>query len=130
MKIINAKVKWPSGKIINTEYGQRINVVLISDEGEEIKLWGNPGDQIGQLKKGENVQLLKDEKGKLKLIDNSIDEDPDPVQTHSPASGEMLTQGKKLAECVELMNSLLPQYKNEPELITKLGTSLFIQLNK
>ena len=41
--VINATVKYPSREV-NTRYGRRANVVLVSDNGEEIRQWGNPDD--------------------------------------------------------------------------------------
>lgn len=66
--LISGKVKYAAGQPRQTQYGERINVVIArGDGGEDIKLWGNPGDVIAHLRKGEAVQLMHDGKG-YKLV--------------------------------------------------------------
>ncbi|MBW4474748.1 MAG: hypothetical protein KME45_30870 [Stenomitos rutilans HA7619-LM2] len=66
--LISGKVKYAAGHPKQTQYGERINVVISRlDGGEDIKLWGNPGDAIAHLRKGEDVSLLHDGKG-YKLV--------------------------------------------------------------
>jgi len=69
-------VKFSAGKVFETQYGQRINCVVSLANGEETKLWGNPDDSaLLALKKGQQVQLMKDQKG-YKLISEATPEQP------------------------------------------------------
>jgi hypothetical protein len=57
-------VKYAAGPARETKNGPRINVVVTLAEGEETKLWGDPGDpNLTPLKKGNAVQLVKNAKG-------------------------------------------------------------------
>ena len=87
-------VKFSAGKVFETQYGSRINAVVVLPTGEEIKLWGSPGDAaLTALKKGEQVQLLKDQKG-FKLVADTPAETPQaPVApTNSNGNGKRLAQ--------------------------------------
>lgn len=66
----SATVKY-SARLIETQYGQRYNAVVVIDEtGEEIKLWGNHNSDVSFLQKGENVTLV-DIDGKWKMTSNT-----------------------------------------------------------
>ncbi len=58
--LVEAVVKYPARNPIDTQYGERINVVVTTPEGEQIKLWGKPGEEIANLKKGQKVVLARD----------------------------------------------------------------------
>jgi len=86
-------VKFSAGKVFETQYGQRINCVISLTNGEEAKLWGNPDDTaLLSLKKGQQVQLMKDQKG-FKLVAEAT---PEPSQaspqTSSGSNGKRLPQ--------------------------------------
>jgi hypothetical protein len=89
LTIHTATVKFPAGKTFTTQYGDRVNAVLIIPAtGEEIKLWGNPGDPtLSALKKGQQVAVAQDQKG-WKLINT-------PPAAESPAS-EKPTQQRSI----------------------------------
>lgn len=55
-------MKFPAQQPRDTQYGPRINVVITLDGGKEVKLWGNPGDTIANLRKGQPVSLMQDGK--------------------------------------------------------------------
>lgn len=87
-------VKFAAGKVFNTTYGERINTVVALQNGEEIKLWGSPGDSaLLSLKKGQAVRLTDAGKGwKLML---SVEEESTalaPVVGHP----QQTTQSTKL----------------------------------
>lgn len=83
LTVHTATVKFPAGKTFTTQYGDRVNAVLVIPQtGEEIKLWGNPGDPaLTALKKGQQVAVVQDQKG-WKLLNVPPTED-----TPAPGNG-------------------------------------------
>jgi hypothetical protein len=73
LNIIQGTVKYAAGPARETKNGPRINVVVTLPDGEETKLWGDPGDpSLTPLKKGNAVQLVKNAKGTgYSLLDKS-----------------------------------------------------------
>ena len=80
LTVQTATVKFPAGKTFTTQYGDRVNAVLvIPATGEEVKLWGNPGDPaLTALKKGQQVAIAQDQKG-WKLLNTPLSEDSHPA---------------------------------------------------
>lgn len=70
--LTHATVKFPAGRVVETQYGDRINVVFTpTNGGEDIKLWGKPDDpRLTSLKRGNPVQLIHDGKG-YKLLETA-----------------------------------------------------------
>lgn len=76
-------VKYPSQD--PRQYGERmrINIVVSSDNGQELKVWGDPGAPISFLKKGDRVQLVQGPRQSWDVVfDNS------QQQTMPPASSQ------------------------------------------
>jgi hypothetical protein len=73
LNIIQGTVKYAAGPPRETKNGPRINVLVTLADGEETKLWGDPGDpSLTPLKKGNAVQLVKNAKGNgYSLLDTS-----------------------------------------------------------
>jgi hypothetical protein len=73
LTIVQGTVKYAAGPARETKNGPRINVVVTLADGEEIKLWGDPGDPaLTPLKKGNALQLVKNAKGTgYSLLDTS-----------------------------------------------------------
>jgi hypothetical protein len=73
LTIVQGTVKYAAGPARETKNGPRINVLVTLADGEEIKLWGDPGDPaLTPLKKGQSVQLVKNAKGNgYSLLDTS-----------------------------------------------------------
>jgi hypothetical protein len=46
LNIIQGVVKYAAGPARETKNGPRINVVITLPSGEDIKLWGDPGDAV------------------------------------------------------------------------------------
>jgi hypothetical protein len=60
------RVKYIPGEPRQTSHGMRINAVITLPLGEEIKLWGDPGDPaLTALTKGQQVALAQNAKGEL-----------------------------------------------------------------
>jgi hypothetical protein len=63
------RVKYIPGEPRQTTHGLRINAVITLPSGEEIKLWGDPGDpMLTALKKGQQVALAQNAKGNWQLV--------------------------------------------------------------
>jgi hypothetical protein len=68
MTYVNATVKYPSGKVLQTQNGPRCNAVLTSDQGEDIKVWGDADDAaLRALRKGQKVQLEQSDRGGYRI---------------------------------------------------------------
>lgn len=79
VQMVTGSVKYTADKILNTQYGQKINAVITLPDGQEVKLWGKPDDlSLRSLQRNQSVQLLYDGKG-YKLIET-------PVLSHSQNS--------------------------------------------
>ncbi len=62
------RVKYTPGEPRQTTHGMRINAVITLPSGEEIKLWGDPGDPaLTALKKNQQVALAQNAKGNWQL---------------------------------------------------------------
>jgi len=142
-KLLNAIVKYPAGKVINTKYGDKVNAIFECN-GEEIAIWADANSQkaemLKNLTKGEQ-KLILDDNGKYKLL-----EDDKPTQTNSNGNGktnsnyEPLSDDKKreIAAYVRDMTGLygfcLEQAKGmykydlslTPDAIKDIATTLFI----
>lgn len=70
-QVLTAQVKFPA-KEFDTQYGPRLNAKIVLPNGEEIKVWGNPGDSVlKSLRKGQSIQVVKDDKGKYSLVEQA-----------------------------------------------------------
>ena len=95
LTIVQGTVKYAAGPARETKNGPRINVVVTLADGEETKLWGDPGDPaLTPLKKGSAVQLVKNAKGTgYSLLNTSpttpaAPSAPVPVPGYSPRQHE------------------------------------------
>lgn len=133
-------VKFPAGKVFTTQYGDRVNaVVTIQQTGEEIKLWGSPGDgTLTALKKGQQVSLAQDQKG-WKLLSVPPAEDAAPTSNgngkrkeHTPLTVE---EKRAIASYIDELGDLfgycqkVATAKNlgTEEEMRAIATTLFIQ---
>ena len=146
-KLLNAIVKYPAGKTLNTQYGEKVNAVFDCG-GEEIKIWADAGtpkaEMLKSLVKGEH-KLILDDGGKYKLLDDSQTSQPNG-NGNSNGNGktnsnyEPLSDDKKreIAAYVKDMTGLygfcLEQAKGmykydlslTPDAIKDIATTLFI----
>jgi hypothetical protein len=70
VQLVKGMVKFPAREPRDYGYGERINVVVSLADGEEVKIWGKPGDPIEGLSKGQPVTLAYDGKS-YKLADSA-----------------------------------------------------------
>lgn len=91
--LIYGKVKYKAGKPKDYGNGERINIVVTPDSGgDDIKVWGNPGDAIAYLSKGDSVTLAHDGKSYTLLAvpdqaTNGNGSPSSPHPTHPPTPG-------------------------------------------
>jgi len=147
-KLLNAVVKYPAGKVFETQYGSRCNAVLTVGD-DEIKIWAEPGTPKGQqlqsLKRGETV-LVVDDNGKYKLLESDTKNGNSNTNGNGNSDGatnknyEPLTPDKKreiavyIADMAGLYGDCLEQAKGlnkddltlPPEAIKDIATTLFI----
>lgn len=148
LTVYSGTVKFTPGKVFETQYGQRINaVVTVAETGEEIKLWGSPGDStLIALTNGQQVSLAQGQKG-WQLLSVPPAEDSAPTssgngkaQAHAPLDPE---QKKQVAAYIDQMADLygycLKQVVNRQltdidvtlpdteERVRAVATTLFIQ---
>ena len=148
LTVHTATVKFPAGKTFTAQYGDRVNAVLTLDDGEEIKLWGNPGDpNLTALKKGQQVAVVQDQKG-WKLLNTPPAEVSHPAVenngngkaiTHTPLSAD---EKRAIASYIDQIADLYSYCAkvaatkcadpNDPyeENIRAIATTLFIQTVK
>ncbi len=83
--LIKAKVKYTAGNPRDYGNGPRINVVAVATNGEEIKLWGSPDDAIARLQKGQQIEILQEQKGDKtihRLLQHAEDLNQGPTTQH------------------------------------------------
>lgn len=125
--LIHGTVKYKAGEPRQTSTGRmRINIVVTpSSGGEDIKVWGNPGDAIAYLQKGQPVTLAHDGKG-YTLISTDLGtsngnghHSPEPAQDiEEPASD--------LEEMREIVQYFLASFPAMPHSeIVNLAQSVF-----
>jgi hypothetical protein len=68
MQIINGTVKYAAGPPRDGQYGPSINVLITLETGDDIRVYGKPGDYIERLKSREAVKVVED-KGKYKVVE-------------------------------------------------------------
>lgn len=150
IQLHSGTVKFGAGKTFQTQYGDRINAVITLSDGEEVKLWGSPGDAtLTALRKGQEVQLFKDTKG-FKLVANTPTEAPSQAPQASNGSngnGKRLPQtwsdderqaiaqrtqqqAKFLRYCHDQIKAQFAGEELSEESLRTLTISLYIQIGK
>lgn len=130
--LFNATVKF-SSREVNTRFGKRINLVLVTDDGEEVKQWGEPDDtSLTSLKKDQKVILMK-ENDKYKIVPTSTYkkptavEEPASVQDLDPALCNLVRKHINFYDfCLKEVQKQITILSDE-ESIRTVATSVFIQ---
>jgi hypothetical protein len=104
LQLVKGMVKFPAQQPRNYGYGERINVVVSLSDGEEIRLWGKPGDPIGELSKGQPVTLAYD--GKSYKLADSAPTAPDRSSATVPSAGMTPDTKRAIASYVEDLAAL------------------------
>lgn len=131
---INATVKYQAREV-ETKYGKRINVVLITDNGEKLVQWGNPEDSnLTNLKKNQKVSLVKGTNNKIMII--PLNESTNSVNTYKPETwNDEVKKGLHVKaqvllsyyeEVDRLVRQTMKDYKSEDS-IRAIVTTVFLQ---
>ena len=84
MKLITATVKG-SPREVNTKFGRRAVMDVLTASGETIPIWGPEGYQaVLNRCNGETVTISIDSKGKYHVIENETE--PSPINSTKPAA--------------------------------------------
>lgn len=152
MKILNATVKFPAGKVFENRFGKSQNAKAILDNGTEITIWckADEPNEIQKWRKDERVQVIEDG-GKYKPVET---EKPFPVkmtknemaETDRILSAAQMIEPqpqrkKEIMRYVEFQKRMYHHIFNEvsdemkdlalkDELLKDIATTLFIQTNK
>jgi hypothetical protein len=119
--LIQGTVKYKAGEPRQVSTGRmRINIVVTpNDNGEDIKVWGNPGDAIAYLQKGQPVTLAFD--GKQYTLISTGDE---PNSNHPDL--EPAPSGSDLEEMRDIVQFFLTSFPVLPHSeIVNLAQSVF-----
>ena len=133
--ILNATVKYPC-KEVETRFGKKVNVVFLTETGEQITQWGNPNDaKLYALKRNQKVTLVKDDKNKFTLVAESAS----ASSTENNYKTEKWTDEDKnrlnikasnlitfYESCDELVRKTISEYKTE-ESLRSITTTIFLQ---
>lgn len=131
--LINATVKFPSREV-NTRFGKRINLVLVTEAGEEVKQWGEPDDTaLTSLAKNQKVILLK-ENYKYKIVPTEpASNRPTTVEPRACDAGlnqALCDEARRHIHfyefCLKEVQKQITTLKDE-ESIRTIATSVFIQ---
>ena len=105
--LVDARVKYAAGQPREGKYGPYISALCTLADGTEQRIFGEPGDAIANLKRGQNIKLLWNGK-KYQLVNT---EQPTAPATAPPAKGEPTQtmsdgQKKQIAAYVQEMANL------------------------
>jgi hypothetical protein len=147
LALTTATVKYTPGQPRETQYGLRINAVITLPDGTETKLWGNPDDAaLLALKKGQTVQLAKNQKGQWQLVqqqdkssqgngkgtvhnqtESHIDWTPDQKRAIASRIEE---RAKLMKFCLEQARKHCGEYLESSEDLRAIATTLFLEALK
>lgn len=106
MQIVQAKVKYPPGKVFPSQHSDtgRVNAVFTAPGIGEVKVWGDETDtRLKALKRNETKVIGQDTRGNWKLIDVVSDE---PDAQSAPVSPQERPQAKDVGDYLEQMTAL------------------------
>jgi hypothetical protein len=88
MKVLTATVKYPTGKLFDGKRGgQRQNIMLVTEHGEEARIWFDAGDRrYIHLRKGEVVRLLQEGEKFTLITDDGEEQQQPPTPQATPAA--------------------------------------------
>ncbi|MDB9529913.1 hypothetical protein PN498_28260 [Oscillatoria sp. CS-180] len=97
---------------VNTKYGLRTVADLRLPDGSEDALWRPGGDtHFLSYRKGSAVQITKDHKGKLSLVESSAEQPPTPgTAPASQPSPAQLLEGTSKADIAQYVTDMAALY--------------------
>ena len=136
MQIKNGRIKYPAGKVFQSDWGERQNIVVEMDDGTEEKLYFAAGRQPhASLKRGQQVQVLF-ENGKRRLVvsdkpDTTCPEPQPQYQGLTPDTKRAIAnyiqdQAKLMRFCLETARENFSDQIETEESLRTLATTLFI----
>jgi hypothetical protein len=142
LNLTYGRVKYTPGEPRQTSHGMRINAVITLPSGEEIKLWGDPGDPaLTALKKNQQVALAQNAKGNWQLVQQQ--ETPQQHQNGTvqnqqgwePEDREIIAakiehRAKVMRYCLLKAQEHCGDLVESEESIRAIATSLFIEALK
>ena len=142
MQIKNGTVKYPAGKVFQSDWGERQNIVVEMDDGTEEKLYFAAGRQPhASLKRGQQVQILF-ENGKRRLV---VSDKPNPPNgpsqpqpqyqgltpdTKRAIANYVCDQADLLGFCLKTAKEKFSDQVETEESIRTLATTLFIATSR
>lgn len=114
--ILKGKIKFQSDKVFKTSFGDRVKIV-VDCNGSDYTVWGNVGDPIQNLRKGEEIKLLEIKPDKYSVIFEERNQEK--LEFESSFSADYLEEvqlkaadkGTKIAAIIRGLASQLPQLK-------------------
>jgi hypothetical protein len=142
LNLTYGRVKYTPGEPRQTSHGMRINAVITLPSGEEVKLWGDPGDPaLTALTKGQQVALAQNAKGGWQLVQQQ----ETPQQTNNgsgqnqqgwePEDREIIAakiehRAKVMRYCLIKAKEHCGDLVESEESIRAIATSLFVEVLK
>ena len=108
--LVTGKVKYQAGNPREGKFGPYVNVLVVLDGGEEVRVYDNPDGPVADLAKGQAVQLLQDQKnGKFvyKLLQTANQIATQPATQHQSGSQSDGKQALTPEELEEKFEGLL-----------------------
>ena len=144
MQVLTATLT-SSPREVNTKYGLRTVADLRLPDGANDALWRPGGDRyLLSYRQGATVQITRDHKGKLSLVEPPATTEPTPAPTVGPQPSAQTLQGASKAEIAQYVTDMAALYtfcygeaiqhlaKHEPpeHAIRGAASSLFIATQK
>ncbi len=125
MQLLSGLVK-KNPRIVSTQWGEK-RVIDIQIDGKDEALWLLP-DKGESIKKGDTLSLIRDDKGKLKMIDSAPTQEK-TAKGYTPLTGDTK---REIAAYIEDISSLYSYcLKSVPDSVpdenrTAVATTLFL----
>ena len=142
LNLTYGRVKYTPGEPRQTSHGMRINAVITLPSGEEVKLWGDPGDPaLTALKKNQQVALAQNAKGNWQLVQQQETRQQtnngsgQNQQSWEPEDREIIAakiehRAKVMRYCLLKAQEHCGDLVESEESIRAIATSLFIEVLK
>jgi hypothetical protein len=94
---------------VNTKYGLRTVADLRLPDGSEDALWRPGGDRcLLSYRQGATVQIARDHKGKLSLVETPVPDEPEPSKAVQPSVQTL--QGASKSEIAQYVTDMAALY--------------------
>ena len=137
MEIKNGRIKYAAGKVFQSDWGERQNIVVEMDDGTEERLYFAAGRQPhASLKRGQQVQVLFSN-GKRRLVvsdkpNTPTQQQPQPQyqgltpDTKRAIANYVQDQADLLGFCLKMASEKFGNQIETEESLRTLATTLFI----